>query len=349
VAGADFDPSRTGDPQRLATVGRDGLLKFWDLPGRDPLLLRGHGAGVAAVAFSHDGERLATASMDGTVRGWDAATGKPLFRVQAAGVGRLAFSPDGRWLVAGGGNFLQPNKPGVLTVRDARDGRELRALSGHTHVITAVAFSPDGRLLASASGGDALNQPGEVKVWDTAEWRERFSSPGPAQGCVSGLVFTADGRTLALAAGDGTVPLLDATTGRERAVLRGHDERVYRIAAHPRVASLASVDLVGTMIFWDADAAREAGRVQASYTRAAGLAYSADGERVALVLFNFLNGRSELTLWDPKAGTPVLSLPGQITVAFSPDGRRLAAVAGGNILVQPNTVAVWDATPLEGR
>jgi hypothetical protein len=36
-------------------------------------------------------------------------------------------------------------------------------------------------------------------------------------------------------------------------------------------------------------------------------------------------------------------------VAFSPDGRRLAGVSGGNLFMQPNTVAVWDATPLEGR
>jgi hypothetical protein len=43
-------------------------------------------------------------------------------------------------------------------------------------------------------------------------------------------LHTLPSRCVSLAVGDGTVPLLDAATGRERAALRGHGERVYRIA-----------------------------------------------------------------------------------------------------------------------
>jgi WD40 repeat protein len=78
--------------------------------------LRGHVSDVFSVTFSSDGRHLASASADRTVRLWDVATGQEVFPPRPGHVGDLAgmdyavaFSPDGRQLVAGGETTSQPS------------------------------------------------------------------------------------------------------------------------------------------------------------------------------------------------------------------------------------------------
>jgi WD40 repeat protein len=96
----DFSPDGT----RLATCSWDGTARVWDTTtGQELLALTGHTGTVRQAIYNSDGTRLVTAGADGTVRMWDAETGEELL-VLSAGV-RLtdvAFSPDGRYLVAVG-------------------------------------------------------------------------------------------------------------------------------------------------------------------------------------------------------------------------------------------------------
>jgi WD40 repeat protein len=83
------------------------------------------GFGVNSAAFSPDGKRLAFGSGDGLhnsdfkpgeVTLWDVVTGKPIrtLRGHTSGVRCIAFSPDGKRLVSGGGG----NDEKFLTVPD---------------------------------------------------------------------------------------------------------------------------------------------------------------------------------------------------------------------------------------
>jgi WD40 repeat protein len=59
--------------KRLATGGKDGTVKVWDVAtGQETLTLKGHTDWVTGLAFSPDGHRLISSSPDGTVRIWDA-------------------------------------------------------------------------------------------------------------------------------------------------------------------------------------------------------------------------------------------------------------------------------------
>lgn len=66
----------------------------------------------------------------------------------------MAFSPDGRWLVAGGGNERRGSEDAhTVQTWDTRTGGVLSGFAADSGVVTpnAVAVSPDGRLVATST------------------------------------------------------------------------------------------------------------------------------------------------------------------------------------------------------
>jgi WD40 repeat protein len=88
-------------------------------------------------------------------------------------------------------------------VWDARTGREVAKLRGHTGAVAAVEYSPDGRFLASGAAD------GTVRFWDPTTCKEVARLAGHA-GAVSAVAFAPDGKTLATASSDRTVRLWEA-------------------------------------------------------------------------------------------------------------------------------------------
>src|SRR5262245_23610201 len=74
----------------------------------------------------------------------------------ARAVACVAFSPDGRRVLAGGGDKL-------ARLWDAGTGAALRTFGGHRTPVWSVAFSPDGSRVLTGSGGhdpDVIPPPG---------------------------------------------------------------------------------------------------------------------------------------------------------------------------------------------
>jgi WD40 repeat protein len=95
------------DGKTLATAGRDGLVKLWDVAcGRHLRALEQQYTWVEALAFSRDGRTVASATREGAIRLWDAATLPHLrasFWERVAGMPmRLAQGCRRRW--HGGGH-----------------------------------------------------------------------------------------------------------------------------------------------------------------------------------------------------------------------------------------------------
>ena len=60
----------------------------------------------------------------------------------------LAFTPDGRDMLVGGGNISTQDvnhQAGLVTLWNVATGRVLHTLEGHTGGVHAVAIAPDGK------------------------------------------------------------------------------------------------------------------------------------------------------------------------------------------------------------
>nr|WP_256433538.1 hypothetical protein [Myxococcus sp. CA040A] len=175
------------DSRRLVTVG-DSTARVWNLEdGRELLSLRGDSERINAVLYLPD-ERIVTGSDGGTVRLWDARGGAELRCWGGLGtaVRSLALSPDGRTMLAG------TQHPTGFVVFDLERGEEVRRveLEGSPGSAEWLVFSPDGGSLVVLENS---NEPMRLSMFDTADWRPRWSVPGDAECSPPWACFTSDG------------------------------------------------------------------------------------------------------------------------------------------------------------
>jgi hypothetical protein len=93
----------TPDGRHVAWGHADGTIRVWDVDAdREVKQLPFVKGEMQALAFSPDGQRLLATTSGGAMRLWDARTGKLLDDYPApSGVRVVAFTPDGRHVVAG--------------------------------------------------------------------------------------------------------------------------------------------------------------------------------------------------------------------------------------------------------
>jgi WD40 repeat protein len=205
-----------------------GLLALFD-PATGNLLRqrRQPDPKLNVVTFSPDGAHIATGQQDQIVKIYDAATlnrscafpnpeHQPPFGVEDYGTSALAYSPDGKLLLAG-------SKTGVVWVLDAAGSNPARILHAFEEfdpekpnqrsygAIVSAFFSPDGKRAW------AVQSSGRVWKWNTVDW----SSIGDyqTQAGASAAALSPSGQTIAIANQDGAVRFYAAETGKLKLVL----------------------------------------------------------------------------------------------------------------------------------
>jgi WD40 repeat protein len=264
------------------------------------------------LAFSPDGRRIVVAAATGkALHLIDVARGKVVRTFPHAHiVFAAAFSPDGRYLVAGG--FESADKVYFARVREVDAHQEGHRLRFGPGPIRCVAYSPDGATVAvGGDGGKSL----AVKLFDAATGEERLKIPFPDGTSVRSVAFSPDGRTLAASGGSST-RLFDAATGRERLKL---DRKAIGLRFAPDGATLVGA-VAGTIYRWDAATGRSL-IPEGGDSPVAQIAVTPDGRRVVTC-----GQDGDGHIWDARSGEHRrrLDMGWQRGFALSPDGRFLA-------------------------
>ena len=147
----------------------------------------------------------------------------------------LAFSPDGRFLAAGG----QSKRARVWSMKE-----KAKAVAYNCEaVVRAVAFSFDGELMAVATGS-------KIALYATTAHKRPGELTGHA-GAVQALSFSRDG-TLLSAGHDGTTRLWDVSAQRERACFDWKVGPVL-VASFSPDGTLAAVGGEDGLVVWDVE------------------------------------------------------------------------------------------------
>ncbi len=287
------------------------------------------GAQILGFAFSPKTAQIATTDAAGIVTLRDPDSGWQIDRcLDFPGFARaLAFSPDGRFLAAGG------IAPAVcLWDMTSPTSKPTETVVLPIARVKRMAFSPDDQSLVITADAD-----GTILLWDLATRRARMVLHHSAP--VMNMAVSPDGRWLATA-GSGhnrLIVLWDLKSGSRHVLLDDGPGDTMALAFSPDGALLASAGFPEHEVrLWDVKKRRVC-RLLAGHTRPVnGVAFSPDGTLLATA-----GNDGVLGLWTVASGQRRVWLDGQALclkfVAFSPDGRTLVLATGDD-----DDIRIWD-------
>ena len=296
------------------------------------------------VAFDPSGKFLAAGGRDRTVRVWEVVTGKALrTHFGESAIIAVAWSPDGTRIVAGG-------EDGILRVWSP-PGEAVRSVRANK-IVRSVTFSPDGRRLAVSCTVPAC-------VFDTFTGEKKTTLEDV--GKYARFAWSPDGKRIGptnrfgfwdAVSGDISLPLAPVSAGND-VVCEGAGT-----AFSPNGRLFATVTGPTSVHVWDT----LDGHIVHHYNVSdklrswrenwpVALAFHPEGKHLAIATGsdNWLRPGT-LQVLDVVSGIIVREFAGYLncvfSVAYSPDGKLLAAAVGDVWSIAkagPSEIRLWDA------
>ena len=283
----------------------------------------GHFGGVFAVAFLPDGKHIVSGGGDETLKLWDIATG---MLIRTIGEEKHGNGNVRAIALSPDGNRAVAVGDFGVALWDLASGDLIRKFDTLLDTPMSAAISRDGRRMLSGNNKT-------VKLWDlnTGELLRVFEAHTDD---VEFVTFLPDGRHILSGGGDKTAKLWDAATGK---LLRTFSQPIRGRLAVSSDGKLIVVAEDDTLTLIDTASGKTVRTIHESTTGALGASAVAVSPDRKLIL---VGANQTLRLVDSASGSLVRSFDGhkrEITsVAFSPDGALAASSS------YDNTIKLWN-------
>ncbi len=373
------------DGDRLIVGTNRNTLEIWDVRARKCISRQyGHNRNVIGVHVRRDDGLITSYSIDETVRTWKPQGGAELLAPSGEDRIRcLAFSPDGRTILAGSAD-AELGDP-RLSFWDSRTG-ELRESIETPGVVDCISFHPtNGSYAYACNEGWISERPtpiyirrpgrepelelhgheyfidtiafspdgrhlisrdtgGVIRLWDVRDGREVYRDEGLDENNAS-VAFNPTGDLFATGSEEGVVEIRRADDG-SLVRTESWEEGIWALTFSADRNWLAAGTHKGTIVIWQTTGGESAKVLEDPESIITSFAFHPDGSRIVAG-----SATGTVRLWDTEREELLLTLREGLqnvtTVAFSPKGDRIAAACFEGIWIW-NVPAPTDAIPRHG-
>lgn len=276
---------------------------------------------VTALVYSPDGGALLS-NGDRTidVRSPKDAALQRRIECPLAKITSLAFSPDGQWLAAAGG---EPGLRGEAVIFSWPEGVLKHRFGNHEDVVTSIAIDLAGKRLVTASADHS------AKVWSLAAGAAPVETLtlGGHSAALLAAAFSPGNGSVVTASADRSLKVWAVDDGKLQRSLGHHTEAVHALAFRPAFQGPATCASAGddrTVRLWQPEIGRMVRIVRHHEGPVLALAWSPDGRHLYSAgqegLIRRINGDSDAIEKQWRPGTDWI-----YALAVSPDGANIAA------------------------